>query len=165
MKTVMLTGSFDPVTVGHEDVIRRAAATFDEVRVTVFLNPEKPGMFSSEERVRFLRAVCAKYPNVSVDFDGGMVVDYVKREGISLLLRSLRGASDLDYEMKMADYNRAHGGVETVFLSGDGALADVSSSEVRRRIVAREPWEELVPSEIVPEIREISKKLAAKSKI
>ena len=165
MKTVMITGSFDPVTVGHEDVIRRASATFDAVRVTVFLNPEKPGMFSSEERVRFLRDVCAKYPNVSVDFDSGMVVDYVKREGIALLLRSLRGASDLDYEMKMADYNRTHGGVETVFLSGDPALSAVSSSEVRRRIAAGEKCEELLPAEILSEIKEISKKLDAKSKI
>ena len=161
MTLVMLTGSFDPVTVGHEDIIRRASAMFDAVRVTVFLNPEKPGMFSSEERVRFLHAVCAKYPNVSVDFDGGMVVDYVKREGISLLLRSLRGASDLDYEMKMAEFNRAHGGVETVFLSGDPTLAAISSSEVRRRITENEDPSMLLPEEIRTEIAQITKNLRA----
>ena len=162
MKTVMLTGSFDPVTVGHEDVIRRAAAAFDRLRVTVFLNPEKPGMFSSEQRVGFLRAVTAKYPNVSVDFDSGMVVDYAKREGIALLLRSLRGVADLDYEMKMADFNFKHGDIETVFLPGDPTLSDISSSEVRRRILAGEDPSPLLPVEIASEIKEISKNLVQK---
>lgn len=157
MQTVMLTGSFDPVTVGHEDIIRRASESFDRLRVVVFLNPEKPGMFSPEERVSFLRAVCAKYPNVTVDRDDGMVSDFVKRNEISLILRSLRGASDLDYEMKMADYNRSHCGVETVFLSGDPALATVSSSEVRRRIAAKEDFSSLIPGEIREEITEIVK--------
>ena len=162
MKLVMLTGSFDPVTVGHEDIIRRAAAAFDRLRVTVFLNPDKPGMFSAEERVRFLHAVTAKYPNVSVDFDSGMVVDYARREGVSLLLRSLRGVSDLDYEMKMADFNRQNGEVETVFFPGDPALSSVSSSEVRRRILAGEDPSPLLPAEITLEIKEIAKKLCVK---
>ena len=158
----MLTGSFDPVTVGHEDIIRRASSAFDDLRVVVFLNAEKPGMFSPEERLRFLSAVCAKYPNVRVDRDDGMVVDYVKREGISLILRSLRGASDLAYEMKMADYNRAHSGVETVFLSGDPSLSAVSSSEVRRRILSGEDYALLLPPEIREEIKEIVKKHTGK---
>ena len=90
MRKAMITGSFDPVTVGHEDVIRRACAIFDEVRVTVFLKPEKPGMFTPEERVTFLKRVCAKFPRVTVDFDMGMVIDYAKREDISVLVRAVR---------------------------------------------------------------------------
>lgn len=157
MQRVLITGSFDPVTIGHEDIIRRAAATFDDVRVVVFVNPEKQGMFTPEERVAFLRAATAKYPCVTVDFDTGYVVDYVKREGISLILRSLRGASDLAYEMKMAEYNRTHGGVETVLLSGDPTLTEISSSEVRRRITAGEPYFSLLPSEICGEVEKIVK--------
>ena len=162
MNKVMITGSFDPVTVGHEDIIRRASSTFDDVRVTVFLNPEKPGMFGKEERVALLRRVCAKFPNVSVDFDGGMVVDYVLREGISLLVRAVRNEKDLAYEMKMADYNFAHSGVETLFFAASPELASVSSSEVRRRIAAGEPFSALVPAEIREEIAQIAKNIGAK---
>lgn len=162
MNKVMITGSFDPVTVGHEDIIRRAAARFDDVRVTVFLNPEKPGMFSPEERASFLRRVTKKFPNVTVDFDNGMVVDYARREGISLVLRAVRDERDLAYEMKMADYNRAHGDVETVFLAASSELAGISSSEVRERILRGEDYTALIPAEIRSEIAEIAKNLVAK---
>ncbi len=162
MSKVMITGSFDPVTLGHEDVIRRACALFDEVRVTVFLNPEKPGMFSAEERVSLLRRVCEKFPRVSVDFDRGMVIDYAKREGISLLLRAVRDEKDLAYEIQMADYNRTHGGIETLFFAASPALSDISSSEVRRRISAGESVSSLLPREICSEIAQMAKKDAVK---
>lgn len=157
MNKVMITGSFDPVTVGHEDVIRRAAASFDHVRVTVFLNPEKPGMFTPSERVSLLRRVTEKFPNVSVDFDSGMVVDYVKREGISLIVRAVRNEKDLPYEMRMADYNLAHSGVETVFFAASPALSSISSSEVRKRIREGAPSDDLLCPEIRAEIAEIAK--------
>lgn len=158
MSKVMITGSFDPVTLGHEDIIRRACLLFDEVRVTVFLNPEKPGMFTAEERVSLLKQVCAKYPRVTVDFDSGMVIDYARREGISLLVRAVRDKKDLAYEMQMADYNRANGGVETLFFAASPALSSISSSEVRRRILNGESTDGLLPPEICAEIAEIAKK-------
>ena len=157
MNKVMITGSFDPVTVGHEDIIRRASACFDHVRVTVFINPEKPGMFSPDERVSLLRRVTEKFPNVSVDFDHGMVADYIKREGISLIVRAVRDEGDLAYEMKMADYNLAHSGVETVFFAASPELSRVSSSEVRRRIEAAEPYDALIPAETREEIVNFAK--------
>lgn len=162
MSKVLFTGSFDPVTVGHEDIIRRAAAAFDELRVTVFINPEKPGMFSPDERVFFLKRVCEALPNVSVDFDDGMVKDYVKREGISLILRAVRNEKDLAYEMKMADYNHANSGVETLFFAASPAFSSISSSEVRRRMRAGEAYSELVPVKIRAEIAEIAKNLPRK---
>lgn len=154
---VMITGSFDPVTVGHEDVIRRASLLFDTVYVTVFVNREKTGFFTVEERAALLSAVTAKYPNVTVDLSYGYVVDYAREKGVSLLLRSLRGESDLSYEMQMAEFNRQKGGVDTVFLPGDPALADVSSSEVRRRIACGEAYEALLPVEIRGEVEKIVK--------
>ena len=159
MSKVLFTGSFDPVTVGHEDVIRRAARAFDEVRVTVFINPEKPGMLSPDERVALLKRVCEDIPNVTVDFDRGMVKDYVKREGISLILRALRDERDLAYEMQMADYNYAHSGVETLFFAASPSLASISSGEVRRRIREGEEYETLLPVKIRAEIAEIAKNL------
>ena len=157
MSKVLITGSFDPVTVGHTDVIRRAAACFDDVRVAVFINPDKPGMFTPEERVTLLKLACRDLKNVSVDFDAGMVADYVKREGISLILRAVRDENDLPYEMKMADFNRERGGVETVLLAASPALASVSSSEVRRRIQSGEAYDALIPAEIREEIAKIAK--------
>ena len=162
MSKVMITGSFDPVTVGHEDVIRRAALCFDDLRVTVFLNPEKPGMFSPDLRVSLLKQVCAEFPNVTVDFDDGMVADYVKREGIGLILRAVRDERDLAYEMKMADYNREKSGVETLLLAASPALSSVSSSEVRRRIASGEDYTSLIPTEIRGEIAKIVKNLPLK---
>ena len=162
MRKAMITGSFDPVTVGHEDVIRRACAIFDEVRVTVFLNPEKPGMFSAEERVAFLKRVCAKFPRVTVDFDAGMVIDYARREDISVLVRAVRDEKDLAYEMQMADFNRTSGGVETMFFAASPALSRISSSEVRRRILAGEEVASLLPEEIASEIADFAKNRSAK---
>ncbi len=162
MSKVMITGSFDPVTVGHEDVIRRAALCFDDLRVTVFLNPEKPGMFPPDLRVSLLKQVCAEFPNVTVDFDDGMVADYVKREGIGLILRAVRDERDLAYEMKMADYNRERSGVETLLLAASPALSSVSSSEVRRRIASGEDYTALIPTEIRGEIAKILKNLPLK---
>ena len=162
MSKVLITGSFDPVTVGHEDVIRRAALAFDEVRVTVFINPEKQGMFSPHERVSLLKKTFCDLPNVSVDHDGGMVADYVKREGISFILRAVRDEKDLPYEMQMADYNREHGGVETLLLAASPALSGISSSEVRRRIAEGEPYDDLIPCKIREEIAEIAKNLSLK---
>ena len=162
MSKALFTGSFDPVTVGHEDIIRRASASFDELRVTVFINPEKPGMFSPDERVSFLKRVCEDLPNVSVDFDDGMVKDYVKREGIDLILRAVRDEKDLAYEMKMADYNHAHSGVETLFFAASADLCSISSSEVRRRMREGEAYDELLPVKIRGEIAEIVKNLTQK---
>ena len=161
----MITGSFDPVTAGHEDIIRRAASLFDDVRVTVFLNPEKPGMFSVDTRVAFLRRITEKYPNVSVDFDSGMVIDYVKREKIDLIVRAVRDEKDLPYEIKMAEYNRAHSGVETLLLAADAQLSKISSTEVRRRILAGEAFCDLIPVEIREEILNFAKNISAKSEI
>ena len=162
MKVALITGSFDPVTVGHTDIIRRVALCFDDVRVTVFINPDKPGMFSPEERVALLKLACADLKNVSVDFDAGMVADYVKREGISLILRAVRDENDLPYEMKMADYNRERGGVETVLLAASPEFKSVSSSEVRRRILSGDAYDELIPAEIRAEIAKIAKNLPTK---
>ena len=157
MPRIMITGSFDPVTIGHEDIIRRAASIFSDVRVVVFLNPEKPGMFTPEERLRLLTLACAKYPNVTADLDTGMVIDYVKREEISLILRSVRDEKDLPYEMKMAEFNRTGSGVETLLLPADPALTDISSSELRRRITENEDYFSLLPEEIRKETEEIVK--------
>ena len=151
---VLITGSFDPVTRGHEDVIRRVAEKFDRVRVTVFQSDTKKGMFPCERRLAFLRTVCAKFSNVEVDIDRGMVADYVRREGITLIIRAVRDPSDALYEAEMAEFNRRASGVETLLLFADPTLRSVSSSAVRKKLREGEDARDLLPREIADDIKE-----------
>ncbi|MCT9089884.1 pantetheine-phosphate adenylyltransferase [Streptomyces sp. ASQP_92] len=127
----LFPGSFDPVTQGHQDVLRRAAHLFDEVVVCVMFNASKTGRFPVAERLDRLRAAACDLSNVTVDsHTGGLLVDYCRRAGIDVVIRGVRGVADLDYEMPMARMNHELAGVETVFLAADPALAHVSSSLV-----------------------------------
>ncbi|KOG90862.1 pantetheine-phosphate adenylyltransferase [Streptomyces varsoviensis] len=127
----LFPGSFDPVTQGHQDVLRRAALLFDEVVVCVMVNANKTGRFPIDERMGRLRAAATGFGNVTVDsHTGGLLVDYCRRGGIDVVVRGVRGVSDLDYEMPMARMNRELAGVETFFIAADPALAHISSSLV-----------------------------------
>ena len=154
----LFTGSFDPVTIGHEDMIRRASALFDRVTVAVFINKDKTGAFSPSERVELLEKLCLPYPNVDVTRDDGMVADFVLREGIDLILRSVRNEKDLAYEKEMAAFNKAHCGKETVLLLADEAHAEISSTEVRRRLSCGEDIRALVPAVILDDVLNLQKK-------
>lgn len=142
----MFTGSFDPVTLGHEDIIRRAAALFDRLYVTAFINKDKEGLFPPALRLAFLEKVCADLPNVTVCRDDGMVADFVTREGIDLIVRSVRGAADADYERTMADYNKEKCGVETLLFCADPRLAHISSTAVREALLRGEDAHGLLPA-------------------
>jgi pantetheine-phosphate adenylyltransferase len=125
-------GSYDPVTNGHLDVIRRATALFDEVVVVVLANPAKAGLFSLEERVDLLRASLPDLPGVRVDgVRGGLLVDYARSVGASAVVKGVRSGTDFAYELPMALMNRHLTGLETVFLPGDSAYEHVSSSLVK----------------------------------
>ncbi|ROQ36283.1 phosphopantetheine adenylyltransferase [Streptomyces sp. PanSC19] len=127
----LFPGSFDPVTQGHQDVLRRAAHLFDEVVVCVMSNASKTGRFPVPERLDRLRAAAAGLSNVTVDsHTGGLLVDYCRRTGIDVVVRGVRGVADLDHEMPMARMNRELAGVETFFIAADPTLAHVSSTLV-----------------------------------
>jgi pantetheine-phosphate adenylyltransferase len=124
-------GSFDPVTRGHEDVIRRARALADRVIVAVAVNPAKQPLFTAEERVALLRDA-VREPGVEVQSFDGLLADFVRAAGATLIVRGLRAASDFDYEVQMALMNRRLApGVETVFLAPAFDLAYLSASLVR----------------------------------
>ncbi|MBO5755181.1 MAG: pantetheine-phosphate adenylyltransferase [Clostridia bacterium] len=154
----LFTGSFDPVTLGHEDIIRRAATLFDKVTVAVFINKAQQGMFSPSEREALLKKVCLPYPNVSVTHDDGMVADFVLREGIDLIVRSVRDEKDFAYEREMADFNKARSGKETILLWADPSHATVSSTEVRSRLLANEDVSALLPPAILDDVLNLQKK-------
>ncbi|MEV6768046.1 pantetheine-phosphate adenylyltransferase [Nocardia sp. NPDC051030] len=131
MAGALCPGSFDPVTLGHVDVIARAAAQFDEVVVTVSVNPNKQGMFSVEERMEMIREVTSHLPNVRVDSWRGLTVDFAKQEGITAIVKGLRDATDFGYELQMAQMNRKLTGVDTFFIATNPLYGFVSSSLVK----------------------------------
>lgn len=131
-RRALCPGSYDPVTVGHVDVVRRAAGLFDEVVVAVLHNPAKQGTFAVEERIGFIEAHVGDLPGVRVEaFADRLLVDVCTEVGATAILKGLRGGTDYDYELPMARMNAHLTGIETVFLPGDPALAHVSSSLVK----------------------------------
>ncbi|MFJ5535384.1 pantetheine-phosphate adenylyltransferase [Streptomyces sp. NPDC093261] len=125
----LFPGSFDPVTQGHKDVLRRAALLFDEVVVCVMFNSNKTGRLPITERLDRLRAAATDLSNVTVDsHTGGLLVEYCRRVGIDVVIRGVRGVADLDYERPMARMNHELAGVETFFTAADPALAHISST-------------------------------------
>ena len=147
-------GSFDPVTVGHEDVIRRAAALCDELHVVVMFNVNKKGCFSAEERLALLQRVTAEIPNVVVDSWQGLMVDYVRQAGAQYVVRGLRGMADFESEQHLAQINaRLLPGLETVFLMTKPEHACVSSSAVREAAHFGADYSSFVPACILEEVR------------
>jgi pantetheine-phosphate adenylyltransferase len=131
MRRAVCPGSFDPVTLGHLDIIGRASALYDEVVVAVGLNASKKRMFAFEERTEMLREATAAWPNVRVDSFDGLIVDFCKAHGIQVIVKGLRAISDFDYELQMAQMNHGLQGVETMFLTTNPLYSFLSSSLVK----------------------------------
>lgn len=148
-------GSFDPVTVGHEDVIRRAAALCDRLIVAVMHNPAKKGCFPLEKRLGFLQTVTAELPNVTIDSWDGLLAAYARKVGASACVRGLRGVSDFEGEMAMAQVNsRLLPGLETVFLMTKPEHACISSSVVREAASFGASIAEFVPACIAQDVQD-----------
>ncbi|SEJ81100.1 Phosphopantetheine adenylyltransferase [Deinococcus reticulitermitis] len=129
----VFSGSFDPITSGHMDVLTRASRIFDHVTVTVMHNARKQGkhLFPLDERLEIIRQATAHFGNVSVDSFGGLLVDYMARQGQSVIVRGLRAVSDYEYELQIAHLNRQIGDAETVFIMAATRWSFVSSSMVK----------------------------------
>ncbi|MCY2932076.1 MAG: pantetheine-phosphate adenylyltransferase [Planctomycetota bacterium] len=128
----LMVGVFDPITNGHVDVIRRVAAMFDRVIVGVGDNPEKSAMFTADQRAGLVRASLAHAPNVEVVIYRGLTIHFAAQCGATFLVRGIRNSTDLRFESDLAMTNRAAGGVETLYLPADPAIAYISSSLVRQ---------------------------------
>ena len=131
VRRVACPGSFDPVTNGHLDIIRRAARLHDEVIVLVGANLAKVGLFTVEERLAMLREVTSDLPNVSVDKFTGLLVDFCRDRGISAIVKGLRAVSDFEYEMEMAQMNYRLAGIETLFMTANPLYSFLRSSLVK----------------------------------
>ncbi len=125
-------GTFDPVTLGHEDLVRRASRLFDEVMVAVADSRTKRPFFTLDERVAMAREVLAPYPNVRIEGFDGLLMDFLKRHNARIILRGLRAVSDFEYEFQMAGMNRSlNPDVETVFLTPAEKYQFISATMVR----------------------------------
>ncbi len=144
--SVILPGSYDPVTKGHLDIIRRAAAMYDEVYVVVFTNPNKNYMFPVEDRVRMLSVATDDLDNVLVSYSNGLVIDYMTDHEISKIIKGYRNEQDLKWEREQADWNWEHGRYETELWKCAGELEEVSSTAAREAIKNGAPLDMLPPA-------------------
>lgn len=154
MTTVVCPGSFDPVTLGHLDVFRRAAELFDDVVVCVVVNPNKSGTFTVEERFAMIREVTTDLPGLRVDSFSGLLVDYCVEIGATAVVKGLRDSTDYDYELPMAHMNRSISGVDTVFLPTKSDLSFVSSSLCREVTRLGGDVSHLLPDTVAVALRE-----------
>lgn len=150
MKLAVCPGSFDPVTNGHLDIIRRAAKLADRVLVVVMTNAIKNPLFSMDERMEMLRRVTADLPNVEVDAFDGLLADYTRQKGADAIVKGLRATSDFEYEFQMALTNRQLGATaETVFLTTSAEMMFLSSSLVKQVAAYNGDISEFVPAEVL----------------
>lgn len=132
-RTAVFTGTFDPLTLGHLDVIRRGTALFDHLVVGIGVNPNKAMLFGIDERVALVRRVVAPFTNVSVEPFSELAVQFVRRIGARIILRGVRTLSDMEYEFSMTLTNQTlDPTIETVFLMADGEYSHVSSTLIKQ---------------------------------
>ena len=147
MKSAVYPGSFDPMTLGHLDIIKRASKMFDHLTVSVLDNKAKNALFSVEERVSILKEATKDIPNVSVDSFSGLLVDYANQKDIHVSVRGLRAVTDFEYELQIAQTNRklSNGSLDTVFLTTSLEYAYLSSSSVKEIAAFHGDISQLVP--------------------
>ena len=156
MKIAIYPGSFDPITLGHLDIIRRAALCFDKVFVCVMDNCDKKShMFPAEKRLEMLRRSVGELPNVEAELYRGLLADYAREKGGHVIVKGLRNATDFDLEYQMAAINRGiWAELETVFLPASVEYQHFSSTMVREMIRYRQPLEKYVPRAVAEELEQ-----------
>ncbi len=153
MRSAIFPGSFDPLTTGHDEIVRRGLALFDEIVFAIGVNIAKQTMFDLVKRVNMIKTCYRDESRVRVETYEGLTADFARNANIGFLLRGLRNAMDLEYEKSIAAVNRRlNPGLETVFLVASGENAHVSSTIVREAIRYRAALDGLVPAAVIPMI-------------
>jgi len=157
MRLAIFPGTFDPVTNGHMDVIRRGAGLFDRLIVAVGRNPAKQQLIPRDERAEILREATADMENVEVRTFDGLTVDFARRAGAATILRGIRNSSDLQSEFQQALTNRVVAGVETVYILTSVEYAFTSSSLIKQIATMGGDVSALVPPQVLPHLRRIAR--------
>jgi len=154
MKVAVYPGSFDPITNGHMDVLKRAVSIFDKVIVLVAINPDKKSRFSVLERVEMIKEAVKDYPNVVVDSYNGLTVKYAKEHGASSLIRGLRAVTDFEYEYQLASANAlADSSIDMVFFMSRGETSNLTSSMIMELAKNGVDISSLVPQSVLKRIK------------
>jgi len=148
MRKAIFPGSFDPITLGHEDIIKRGISLFDEIVIAIGVNAEKKYMFSLEERKRFIEETFKGEPKISVITYEGLTIDLAKKLKANFILRGLRNPADFEFEKAIAHTNRKLSKIETVFLLTAASTSYISSSIVRDVLRNGGQYEMLVPDAV-----------------
>ncbi len=148
MKRALFPGSFDPITLGHYDIIKRGITVFDEIVVAIGINADKKYMFSLEERQKFIEEAFKDEPKVTVVTYEGLTVDFCQKIGVEFILRGLRNPADFEFEKAIAHTNRSLSEIETVFLLTAAGTSYISSSIVRDVIRNNGDYTKLVPESV-----------------
>ena len=143
--TGIFTGSFDPYTIGHDDILRRALPLFDHIVIGIGVNERKSYMQSEEERMKTIKAIYADEPKVEVKTYNDLTIDFARRENASYIIKGVRSVKDFEYERDQADINRQLSGIETLLLYADPRYSAVSSSMVRELIHFGQDVSRLLP--------------------
>jgi len=148
MNRAIFPGSFDPITLGHADIIKRATNIFDEIIVAIGINNEKKHLFSDDVRIKFIEDTFIKEPKVKVKKYNGLTISFCKKNNIDKILRGIRNPSDFEFEKAIAHTNYKLSGVETVFLISNPEFSYISSSIVREIIENNGNYKKLVPKTV-----------------
>ena len=155
MRKAIYPGSFDPITLGHLNIIKRAANCFDKLIVCVMVNSSKHGMFTPPERVELLRRATQRFPNVEGDYSDELLAAYARRRGAKVVVKGLRAVSDYEQEVQMAVINRKlNHNLETMFLASSEKYTYLSSTIVKEMARYGADLKEFIPREIVEDVQE-----------
>ncbi|NQY05058.1 MAG: pantetheine-phosphate adenylyltransferase [Flavobacteriaceae bacterium] len=148
MRRAVFPGSFDPITLGHQDIILRAIPLFDEIIIAIGINHAKKYMFSMEQRMEFVRNTFKDEPSIKVEQYEGLTVDYCQAIGADYMLRGLRNPADFEFEKAIAQTNRKLSGIDTVFFLTSAEISYISSSIVREVVRNNGDYTTLVPESV-----------------
>lgn len=153
MKIAVYPGSFDPITLGHLNIIKRAARIFDKLYVVVMKNSDKNPLFTREERVELIRRTVVNFPNIEAETSDGLLVKYCREKGATVIVKGLRAVSDFDWEFQMALANRKiDPAIDTLFLASSEKYTYLSSTVVKEMAKYGADLREFLPREIIDDI-------------
>lgn len=149
LNIAVFPGTFDPITVGHEDIINRASPLFDEIIVAIGINTKKTTLFPIETRIEWIQKTFASNPKITIQSYEGLTVDFCKKNNAKFLIRGLRNGSDFDYESHIAQLNKAlWNDIETIFITSSPELSYISSTLVRDLIIHQADYQRYLPEGI-----------------